>query len=296
VNDAASGFDTFRAATLDDSGYLYVTGNAAGVGTGGDVLTCKYNSQGDALWTRMYNRYYDQYGLEVAVDKAGNVYVTGISVPPDSSPTSCLTVKYSPVGRQEWVAWYDGPVQSWNAGYSVTVDSAGSCYAAGFTQALGCLEDWAIVKYNTDGAQQWACTYDGAGHGGDRARAVQISPNGSIYVSGWAVQASGSMDYTTIRYRQTTGAIEEQHNVRTMRLCVEPNPARRTARVTFGRIASRLSRIALYDAAGTLVLDRAVSAAAKQLTIDVSGLSAGVYLVRVRSDGLNATQKLIVQH
>lgn len=296
VNGFANGSDRFLAATRDDSGYLYLAGYVTGDGTGLDLLTCKCTSRGDTLWTRTYNGHGDEKGYAISVDEGGNVYVTGSSVPPDSLTMSCLTVKYSPTGTKQWNRWYDGPGRSWNEAYSIAVDGAGSAYIAGFTWASGGLEDWLAVKYSTDGAQQWACTYDGAGHGGDRATGLQIGPDGCIYVSGWAVQAGGSMDYTAIKYRQTPGAVEEARKVQPMTLDVGPNPARRTARVTFGRIASSPSRVALYDATGTLVLERVVSAAARQLTIDVSGFSAGVYLVRMQSDGLNATQKLIVQH
>jgi hypothetical protein len=296
VNGPANGLDKFLAATQDGAGYLYLAGYVTGDGTGFDLMTCKYNGQGDTLWTRRYNGRGDEKAYAIAVDQAGNVYVTGSSVPPDSLTMSCLTVKYSPDGRQEWAVWYDGSVQSWNEAYSIAVDGAGSAYIAGFTMAYGSLDDWMTAKYSADGAQQWACTYDGAGHGGDRATGVKVGTDGCVYASGWAVQASGTMDYTIIKYRQTSDMVEEARSALAVKLDIEPNPARRTARVTFGRVASSPSRVALYDLAGTLVLERAVSAATGQITIDVSGLSAGVYLVRVQGDSLNATRKLIVQH
>jgi len=63
---------------------VYVTGWTHGAldgnsyaGGGGDVFVVKYSSAGVKQWTRQLGTSSGDYGLGIAVDSAGNVYVTG---------------------------------------------------------------------------------------------------------------------------------------------------------------------------------------------------------------------------
>jgi hypothetical protein len=68
--------------TVDDSGNVYVTGSVwSGWTYYGDYATVKYRPDGDTAWVKIYNgpgNYFDQPSA-IAVDHAGNVYVTGYS-------------------------------------------------------------------------------------------------------------------------------------------------------------------------------------------------------------------------
>ncbi|MDD2891313.1 MAG: SBBP repeat-containing protein, partial [bacterium] len=76
------GFDHAFAMAIDDSGYIYVTGTSLDTTLCTDYATIKYNSAGDTVWVRRYNgpdKYSDDDAYAIAVDKNGNVYVTGRS-------------------------------------------------------------------------------------------------------------------------------------------------------------------------------------------------------------------------
>lgn len=81
--------------------YVYVTGVSYNAGTGNDYLTIKYNLQGDTVWTRRYNNTGDDVPVSMAVDGAGNVYVTGNSQG-NGTGSDYATVKYDANGNIQW--------------------------------------------------------------------------------------------------------------------------------------------------------------------------------------------------
>ena len=94
--DQNSGADEAAALALDSAGNAYVTGKSTGSGTGFDYLTLKYDGSGGLVWRARYNNK-DVNGTDeataIALDAAGNVYVTGRS---QGSATALdfATVKY----------------------------------------------------------------------------------------------------------------------------------------------------------------------------------------------------------
>src|SRR5439155_3637698 len=72
--------DTPNALAIDNDGNVYVTGGSwGGQTTGFDVATVKYDLDGNQVWAARYNgpNSGEEGGQALAVDLAGNVYVTG---------------------------------------------------------------------------------------------------------------------------------------------------------------------------------------------------------------------------
>jgi hypothetical protein len=146
--------DVATAVALDDSGNVYVTGQSYGSGYGSgsdyDYATVKYNASGVEQWVARYDgpgNYSDDYATAIAVDGAGNVYVTGISA------NDYATVKYNASGIQQWVARYDGPGYYYDRATAIAVDGAGNVYVTGYSYDFGTDYDYATVKYNASGVQ-----------------------------------------------------------------------------------------------------------------------------------------------
>lgn len=58
---------------------MYVTGSSAGIGTGQDVVTMKYNAAGEQQWVARYNSAanFNDFATALALDAYGNVYIRG---------------------------------------------------------------------------------------------------------------------------------------------------------------------------------------------------------------------------
>ncbi len=84
----------------------------------------------------------------------------------------------------------------------MVVDSSGNVYVTGFTYMNGRNRDYATVKYNSAGVEQWAVTYEGTGNGSDSAEAIAVDASGNVYVTGWSLGTGYQWDYdfATIKY------------------------------------------------------------------------------------------------
>jgi hypothetical protein len=76
-----SGDDRAASVALGADGYVYVTGSSEQNLGNADCTTIKYDTDGTELWVIRYNGPGDDddRALRVALDPAGNVYVTGSS-------------------------------------------------------------------------------------------------------------------------------------------------------------------------------------------------------------------------
>ena len=133
----------------------------------------------------------------IAIDSAGNVYVTGESV---GGYYDYTTVKYDSFGQEQWVARYNGPQNSVDEAHAIAIDSAGNVYVTGESVGLGTDDDYATVKYDSSGQEQWVARYNGPGNGSDEANAIALDSAGNVYVTGKSVGAGNDDDYATVKY------------------------------------------------------------------------------------------------
>ncbi len=147
-NGPVNGIDIAYALVVDDLGDIYVTGTSVGSGTAGDYATVKYNTDGDELWVARYNgpgNITDE-AHAIALDNAGNVYVTGWSTGVNTSD-DYATIKYDREGNQIGLARYNGPANGTDRAHAVGVDNLGNVYVTGESQGSTSGYDYATIKY-----------------------------------------------------------------------------------------------------------------------------------------------------
>jgi uncharacterized delta-60 repeat protein len=199
-NGPGDGDDVPYALAVDTAGNVYVTGRSAGSSTSDDYATIKYGPDGSEQWVRRYNGpgNADDWAYDLAVDGAGNVYVTGTSSG-SGTGDDYATIKYGPDGSEQWVARYNGPGNYYDEPGALAVDGAGNVYVTGYSVG-GSTSDYATLKYNASGVQQWVARYNGPATNNDMARALAVDAAGNVYVTGGSWGSGSDYDYATIKY------------------------------------------------------------------------------------------------
>jgi hypothetical protein len=193
--------DVATDIAIDASSNVYLTGYSSGTPWGVDYVTIKYNATGAKLWEARYNGpgNGDDLAYALTVDATGNVYVTGVSYDVTTSD-DYTTIKYNNAGVQQWVARYNGVGNSFDEATALAVDLAGNVYVTGRSWGVGTLDDYATIKYNSTGAEQWVARYSGPGDFYDVATGVAVDPSGNVYVTGWSQGVNTGSQFVTIKY------------------------------------------------------------------------------------------------
>lgn len=200
-NGASNGFDSPGSIAVDASGNICVTGQSFGNTSAADFATIKYNPNGDSLWVKKYSgpgNNQDQT-YDIAIDALENVYVTGSSVG-TGTQEDYVTIKYNAAGVQQWLQRYNVTGNVEDIPFSIGVDNNGNVYVTGRSQGVGTSRDFATIKYNTSGVQQWVNRYNGTGNSFDEAYCMAIDTSGNICVSGNSTGSGSSRDIATIKY------------------------------------------------------------------------------------------------
>lgn len=151
-------------------------------------------------WSATYDEAFNHDIIrDMAVDAAGNVYVTGESKN-GSESYNVLTIKYDADGTELWTMDYNNDAENGiDKGNALAVDSSGNVYVAGETDRGN--KDFILIKYDSDGVEQWAEFYDGTGGSHDIAYDVAIDKDDYIYVTGKSIGDNGTYyDYVTLKY------------------------------------------------------------------------------------------------
>ncbi len=202
--DGPAGYhDYARDMAVDSAGNVYVTGESAGLGTLSDYATIMYDASGTRMWVARYN------GPGGRGDEAkaavlyvgGGVVVTGHSYGSAATDYDYATILYNSDGDELWVARYSNePLPGNDHASAVAVGTDGSVYVTGHSWGDGTAEDFATVKYAPDGHEEWVGRYNGPSDGDDRGEAVAVDDLGNVYVTGRSWADASEYDYATIKY------------------------------------------------------------------------------------------------
>jgi uncharacterized delta-60 repeat protein len=203
-NGTGNSDDIAIALKVAASGNVYITGKSRGVADY-DYVTVKYNSTGTEVWVKTYSSGNgNDAPVSLKIDNAENIIVTGKSVSNDKTNDDVVTVKYNASGVEQWVTRYNGTMNANDRANALAIDNAGNVYVAGEsvidTSSNLKNYDYLLIKYNSNGAEQWSKNYNGLADADDYAKAIAIDDSMDIYVTGQSDNGNKNYDISTVKY------------------------------------------------------------------------------------------------
>ncbi|MEG4057948.1 MULTISPECIES: SBBP repeat-containing protein [unclassified Microcoleus] len=187
---------------VDSAGNLYLTGETNG-SLGGpnagseDIWATKYDSNGNQLWLKQFGSPEDDFRPNLALDSAGNLYLTGETngslEGPNAGSENIWATKYDSNGNQLWLKQF-GTAKS-DSPSDLAVDTAGNVYLTGETDGAlggtnaGGQDIWA-TKYDSNGNQLWLKQFGTAES--DSSSELALDSTGHLYLTGSTDGALGS--------------------------------------------------------------------------------------------------------
>lgn len=194
-----------------DVANLFVTG-----GSNNDVFLAKYDVSGNLVYAKNLGGTSADQGLAIAVDAAGNAYITGtfagtLAAPADFDPGAGIANLVSAGGLDLFVAKYDaagnyvyakragGTAADWGTG--IAVDAAGNVHVTGYFTGTAAFDSESLVstggtdiffaKYNAAGDLVYAKKLGGAS--ADQGVGIKTDATGNVYVTGYYTAAVGTL-------------------------------------------------------------------------------------------------------
>jgi len=217
-----SGFDVGFAVATDANGNVYVTGLTTSVAFPGtdsgltgpdDAFVSKFSPTGQLLYTTRIGGSGFTESFGIAVDQAGNVYLTGQTSSTDfpivngfqasygGGFSDAFVAKLDPSGNLVYSSFLGGFSPANEFGHAIAADNNGNVYIAGTTDALdfpvrnafqsaygGGFSDAFVAKINTNVSGHDSliyATYLGS-FGSDSGNAITVDGNGNAFVAGVA--------------------------------------------------------------------------------------------------------------
>jgi len=285
---------------FNGSGTVYVTGYTFTTLTNSDYISIKYNSNGVQQWIKTYNGTGNSTDKSnsIGLDAADNVYITGYSIGNGSS-FDFATIKYNSSGTQQWVQRYNGPGNLTDAANDMFTDASGNCYVTGNSFGSSSFSDYAVIKYNSSGSQQWVQRYNGPANDYDYSGNINVDASGNVYVIGNSEGIGTMRDFATIKYSQTTGiepikgTIPDKFNLSQN----YPNPFNPKTNIEFSLPVRGNVKISIFDLLGkevSVLVNDFMKAGTYKTDFDASALSSGTYFYRIETEGFTDTKKMIL--
>lgn len=298
----SSNFDVVNPIEADWFTGVYVTGE-----NDGRIVTIKYNlTNGRIDWV---HNDYDGLGRSIALYPKGvgkthnhtnDVFVTGDII--DGFTKGSLTINYDDDGTELWYRKNLDDLQL-SESYALAVDAYENSYVTGYLQKPAKEPDYLIIKYNSNGTQEWYLDYT-AGYGVDKANCIAIDNNRNVDVSGTCV-ISYIPNFVTIQYGQdgpnnlrAIGSNSSQPVPKEYALGQNyPNPFNPGTNINYAIPQNGYVTLKVFDILGREVatlVNEYKSAGFYTTQFDASELASGMYFYKMDSRDFRDVKKMVL--
>jgi uncharacterized delta-60 repeat protein len=201
-NGVTGSVDIISKVLIDQTGNPVVTGSSYELATVSDIVTIKYDPDGNELWRSHFNgpANGNDFANDMKIDAFGNIYVCGSSFG-GVGINDFILIKYNINGVEIWNRTYNGPVNGNDNFTSLAIDILGNVVITGSSVGSGTAIDFATVKYSPLGDSLWTRRYNGpANSSHDEPKAIAMDEEGNVIITGTSVGSSTSYDYLTVKY------------------------------------------------------------------------------------------------
>jgi hypothetical protein len=274
----------FLGITKSADGGFFVTG----MDTSWQMLTVRFDSLGDTIWTRRYS-YFISIGFGITSDIWSNIIVAG-SIG-NGILYDCEIIKYTSEGETIWIRRVD--FTSDDRSKDVAADRFGNIYVCGNSGIID-TNDYLLLKYNSSGDTIWTGHYDNGYD--DVAYGIVVDDNDNPIVTGMSSNGT-DYDVVTIKYRAASGVVETRQSVSASCIPIEiyPNPAKSFLSIRLPQPLDR-QQIRIFDVSGKLIKEIATSATQArndrivETKISLKGINPGIYFLRLGKE----TKKFLI--
>lgn len=189
-------------AVVCEGNFSYVTGYTQESATGNDIVTIKYNSQGDTVWVRSYNgtANSDDEGFGICVDDNDNIYVTGYAQNTGRSKDAVI-LKYSKQGNLLWARSFSVTTNAVvDKGVAIAVDNRDDIYVTGYTTGTDGNTDIFTMKIDRSGDILWTAIEDGSSNLNAEGTSIAIDKDRNVLVCGFITASGTNTDIAVIKY------------------------------------------------------------------------------------------------
>lgn len=184
---------------VDDQNNIYITGYSTNYDGYADIVTQKYDTDGNLLWSLLEDGSTDRNskGIALALDNSGNICVTGY-VAAANGTTDMALLKYSVSGELIWADYYNGGGDGEDKAFGIAVDDEDRIIIGGYITNSSI--DFAVLQYDAAGQLQWLRSYNGSGNSADKAFGIAVDDEDAIYVTGYETDLYNGSNYLTMKF------------------------------------------------------------------------------------------------
>jgi hypothetical protein len=297
-NSSANSDDWGSDIALDKSRNVFVFGVSYDGNSSQRYILIKYNHLGIEKW----RRFFGEPGLSsqaggLVLDNLGNIFISGISYNSDKN-TDIVTIKYDTDGNQLWLVRYNGPDNHYDIFRNIEIDQKNNIYIAGRSYSNKTYYDFLLLKYNSNGVEQWSKTYNGNKNDYDYASKLKLDRYNNIYFIGTTNGKSGTM--TTLKYSQSANtSISEYQTINPNLIFSQnyPNPFNNSTTITYSIPEKGFVDLSIYNLNGRkreTLINEEQGAGEYQIKFEGNELSSGMYFYRLRYNGYSISRKLLL--
>ncbi len=304
--------DTLWTRTYSESAYTDLRqvieasdGGYIGLGTTGinaadtRYWVVKLDNSGQIQWTRTYGTVASEIATGIVLAEDNGYVICGWLNLPGDANNQIYLVRINQNGDTLWSRLYgDIGIQEVNSSQIISTTNGYAILGTLFSS--GQSGSFYLLATDLVGDTLWSCSYH---RNGEYGTAACQTTRGSFVLVG---TTSAGVENNSAIYAMETGPVQFADAGRPRRdmskpektgLSAFPNPFNQTTAITFYVEDEFKTKIALYDTSGRevrILADKIFERGEHMLIFDGRNLPSGLYLLRLESESLSLSQKLLL--